>query len=267
MSCSLTLQYLGQAGFRIEYDGHALLIDPYLSYAVDRLEGFPPGFWTRAYPPPVRPYDLRDISLVLCSHDHLDHADPETLLGIADASPHCRFAGPRPTVALMQQIGIESERTVRLNTDHPIEWHGVQIVPVAAAHEDYDIDPEGYHRFLGYLLHCGGVTLYHAGDTVATPELSARLAREHVDIGLLPVNGADDDRRRQGIVGNMDVTAAAALTERHHFGLLVPMHYDLYLNNGLSDDAFAAAWRRQPGAARIPLKTFRPGESLQWKTA
>jgi L-ascorbate metabolism protein UlaG (beta-lactamase superfamily) len=76
MNRALTIQYLGQEGFRFSDGVTQLLIDPYLSDSVDRLDGFPPGFWTRNYPPPVKPAALREIDLVLCSHDHLDHADP-----------------------------------------------------------------------------------------------------------------------------------------------------------------------------------------------
>lgn len=264
MPASLTIQYLGQEGICLRDARRCVVIDPYLSYAVDQLAGFPPKFWTRNYPPPVRPAELRDVDLVLCSHDHLDHADPETLLGIAAASPRCRFAGPRPTVALMRTIGLAPERLIELNAEARFDWNGLTIDPIAAAHETYETDEHGWHRFLGFLLRWDGATLYHAGDTVLTPELPKRLSRERIDIAFVPVNGADDARRRLGIVGNMDVAAAAVLAAEQRFGLLVPLHYDLYPNNGLSADAFAAAWVGQPAAARVRLKVFQPGECLPW---
>jgi L-ascorbate metabolism protein UlaG (beta-lactamase superfamily) len=102
---------------------------------------------------------------------------------------------------------------------------------------------------------------------VATPQLSERLERERIDVGFLPVNGADDTRRRLDIVGNMDVAAAAAFAARHRFGVLVPMHYDLYPNNGLTAGQFDAAWSAQPAAESMPLKIFRPGEHWTWQKA
>lgn len=258
----LTIQYLGQAGFRISDGDRTLVIDPYLSASVDRLEGFPPGFWRRAYPPPVRAAELTTVDLVLCSHDHLDHADPETLKTIARSSPDCRFGGPWPTIDLLRRLGFAGERMISFDADRPFEWDGITIDPVAAAHEDYETDTQGHHRFLGFILRWPNATLFHAGDTVATHALSTRLARERIDIGFLPVNGADDARRRLGIVGNMDVAAAAALATERGFGLLVPMHYDLYANNGLSDAAFAHAWSNLCPPPTIPLKVFRPGECV-----
>lgn len=256
----LTLQYLGQTGFLLTDGAHTLIIDPYLSYSVDNLPGFAPEFWIRNYPPPVAPSELRNVDLVLCSHDHLDHADPESLLGLAAASPHCRFAGPHQTVALFHQIGLVPARTFAVDADQPFAWHDATVKPIAAAHEDYEVDADGHHRFLGFLIHWHNRTLYHAGDTIATPQLSARLERERIDVGLLPVNGADDARRQLDIVGNMDVASALTLADRHRFGLVVPMHFDLYPNNGLTPAQFAAAWFSHPAAKRVPLKLFEPGE-------
>lgn len=263
----MEIQYLGQEGFRFQDGARAVVVDPYLSYSVDRLTGFPPGFWKRNYPPPVAAAALVDTELVLCTHDHLDHADPESLLGIARASPGAIFAGPRATVGLMQQIGIPAERTLVLNARRESNWRGVTIEPVAAAHEDYEIDADGFHRFLGYLIHWADAVFYHAGDTVVAPGLVAHLEQRRVDIAFLPVNGGDDARRRLGIVGNMDVAGAADLAARCRFRTVVPMHYDLYPNNGLTNEEFESAWSRQPEAAKIELLRFTPGETTHWPIA
>ena len=41
---------------------------------------------------------------------------------------------------------------------------------------------------MGYVIHCDGVTVYHAGDTDVIPEM-ANLADEHIDYALLPIDG------------------------------------------------------------------------------
>lgn len=264
MHPSLKFQYLGQAGLRITDSTTTIVIDPYLSYSVDRLEGFPPGFWTRNYPPPIDPRRLADVNLVLCSHDHLDHTDPATLGPIAQASPHCRFAGPIPAIARMHATGIHLSRCIALNAGQCLAINEVLIETIAAAHESYEIDAAGNHQFLGFLIRWNGHTIYHAGDTVVTAELSARLEQERIDVGFLPVNGGDEDRRRLGIIGNMDVVAAAELAERRRFGLFIPLHYDLYASNGFSTDEFMRLWTRQPAAKEIALKVLRPGQGFEW---
>lgn len=259
---SLEIQYLGQEGFRLSDSRTTVVIDPYLSDSVDRLAGFPAGYWKRNYVPPVRPEDLRGVDLVLCTHDHLDHTDPTTLRAMAAASDACLFAGPRISVEAMLAAGLPQERTRVLNAGTPYAHRDVAVEPVPAAHEDYEVDAAGCHRFLGYLIRWGGRTLYHAGDTVVTPELSARLAREQIDIGFLPINGGDEARRAMGVVGNMNAADAAALAARHHFKLVVPMHHDLYPCNGEKLETFLAEWRKQPAAGRGQVRALAPGESM-----
>jgi mannitol-1-phosphate 5-dehydrogenase len=257
----IAIQYLGQVGFLFRHKGLTIAIDPYLSYSVDKLDGCPPNFWVRNYPPPVDPGQLHDVDLVLCTHDHLDHTDPETLRAIAAASPNCLFAGPRVSVEEMKRGGIAADRTICLNANVPFPFRDVIIDPVAAAHEDYETDGEGFHRFLGYILRWDGLTFFHAGDTVATSQLSERIRSETIDVAFLPINGVTEARRKTGIVGNMDGRAAAQFAKGQRINLVVPTHWDLYSNNGAEVGGFLAAMDSTPGSNAKP-KIFQPGEKL-----
>jgi L-ascorbate metabolism protein UlaG (beta-lactamase superfamily) len=258
----MQLQYLGQVGFLIREGDTTLVIDPYLSDSVDRLPDPPKGFWVRNYPPPVAPSALSSVDLVLCTHDHLDHTDPETLLGIAAASPSCEFAGPAPTVRLMRESGLAAVRTRELDAGKPWRFREITIGPVAAAHEDYETDGEGRNRFLGYVLRWGGITIYHAGDTLVTPELKRLIAAQRPDLAILPINGRDAARQAIGVVGNMTAAEAAAFAVDIGCGLVVPVHYDLYPKNGVPLSDFVTAWERYPVARRPRLKAFLPGETI-----
>lgn len=44
---------------------------------------------------------------------------------------------------------------------------------ISAAHYELEVD-QGYSRWMGFLIECNGVTIYHSGDTVVIPELRAR---------------------------------------------------------------------------------------------
>ncbi|MEI6071734.1 MAG: MBL fold metallo-hydrolase [Verrucomicrobiae bacterium] len=261
----IAIHYLGQVGFLLQHRGLSVVIDPYLTDSVDRLEGFPSGFWVRSYPPPVSPCSLQGIDLVLCTHDHLDHTDPETLLGIAAASPGCRFAAPKASAEAMLRAGIDAGRIDVLNEGLPYSFRELLVEPVAAAHEEYETDIEGRHRFLGYLLHWDEITLFHAGDTVITPRLSETLSKHAIHVAFLPINGGDDARRKLGIVGNMNAAEAVALAVQQRFGLLVPTHYDLYPNNGAALAGFAASLETHPVADRPKFKAFQPGERIVYR--
>jgi L-ascorbate metabolism protein UlaG (beta-lactamase superfamily) len=261
MNDDLTICYLGQVGFLFRRHGLTVVIDPYLS---DSGAAISP-IWVRNYEPPVQPHALSEVDLVLCTHDHGDHTDPESLLGILSASPRCRFAGPRISAREMERAGIPPSQITVLNEGSGLTLQDLTVEPIAAAHEDYETDPEGHHRYLGYLLHWGGLTLYHAGDTIVTPELEKAVGRYPVDVGFLPINGRSEDRRKQDIVGNMDSAEAlrfsAGLAKQRGFRLLVPTHYDLYAVNGADIAEFADLWEKTPGP-KPRFKTFQPGEEI-----
>jgi L-ascorbate 6-phosphate lactonase len=249
--------HLGQMGILLQRAGVAIAIDPYLTDSCDGGIEFPKGYWSRNYPPPIAPEQLTAIDLVLCTHDHGDHLDIETVTAIAKASPQCRFAGPRACVRLMQTAGISAHRTVVLNPPQPLFFHPVEIVPVAAAHEEYETDDMGCHRFLGYILRWGHLTFYHSGDTIVTPQLSGTLTRCPIDVAFLPVNGRDEFRRRKNIIGNMTAAEALALADSQNFGVLVPMHYDLFRNNSIPISEFVDQARQQ--YPDVKYRIMQPG--------
>ncbi len=260
----VAIRYLGQVGFLLERNGLRVVIDPFLG----GTDPEPGSIWIRNYVPPVQPHELKNIDLVLCTHDHDDHTDPATLRGIMTASPGCRVAGPRPSVEKMQKAGLDPAQLVVVNEGAPLKLGGLIVEPVAAAHERYETDAEGLHRFLGYLLHWDGLTLYHAGDTVATLELERAVGAHPIDVGFLPINGRDEHRRRQDIVGNMDageaIHFAANLAKRRGFRLLVPTHYDLFKCNAAELSHFVGLWENTQGA-KPGYRALAPGEQFVYE--
>ena len=121
---SVSIQYIGQVGVVLRKNGFNVVIDPFLSGSDDQLEGSTPNFWARRYAPPIQAESLNDIDLVLCTHEHLDHLDPETLQVIFAASPKCMFAAPRACIPLLEKIGIPAERLQALKAGTSFECQG-----------------------------------------------------------------------------------------------------------------------------------------------
>ena len=61
---SVSLTWYGQAGFRLAAGDSRVLIDPFLTGRPDRR-----------YEPPATAADFADVTLVLCTHEHVDHLD------------------------------------------------------------------------------------------------------------------------------------------------------------------------------------------------
>ncbi len=132
--------------------------------------------------------------------------------------------------------------------------------PVAAAHETFEYDGEGNHKFLGYILEANGVTLYHAGDTIVYDELPESLKAFDVEVACVPINGRDWKRRAANLAGNMNYREAADLGAAIGADLLIPLHYDLFRSNSENPAYFVDyLYHEYPGQR---FKMFAPGERM-----
>jgi L-ascorbate metabolism protein UlaG (beta-lactamase superfamily) len=222
------LRWLGQTGFMIRAGATTLLVDPYLSPHPDRLVA-----------PPFAPESATGTDAVLCTHEHWDHLDPETLPALAQASPEARIVVPAPIVEQVTRLGIDAARVVGARVGEPIAIGDVTVHPVSACHgveraDAYSFGRElsdGLDRYLGFVFECRGTRVYHAGDTIPYDGLAETLRALRAQLGLLPINGRDPEREGRGIVGNMSADEAAALAVAAGLDTVVPTHWDMFAAN------------------------------------
>lgn len=240
--------WLGQASFAVKGDV-LLYIDPYLSVPQGRT-------LRRLMDPPLRPDEVSNADVVLITHDHLDHLDPDTAPGIAAASPQARFVVPQPLVERLAALGIAREQITGAAVDRPVQLGSVQVTALPAAHTlrqgvtlsyDFDRDEQGHHRYVGYLISCNGVTLYHSGDTVVYQGMVERLRAQPIDLAFLPINGRDWAREAANIVGNLTYREAADLAAAAGIDTVIPMHYGMFAANDERPGYFVDyVWSRYP---------------------
>lgn len=217
----LAVWFLGQASVIVKGGGVTVYIDPYVSPNPDR-----------SFPPPIATAEITNMDVCLITHDHSDHLDEEALPVIGEQNPEARFMAPAVCLDRLQELGIQKNRlTAALPAEETELVSGLQVIPVAAAHEQLDRDEQGRPKYAGYILQLNGVTLYHAGDTVLFPELVEEMGSRNIDLALLPINGRDYYRGSRNIVGNMNYREAAEFAATSGFGTVVPLHYDLFAGN------------------------------------
>ena len=241
MNRNIKIHHLGQAGFSVKTDDAHIVIDPYLSYSVDDGDK-----WVRKFAPPILPSQLTDVDLVLMSHDHLDHIDPETLQKIAAASPHCRFAASAYYAKeRLSEIGIGADCVISLEADETLTLaENITVTPIPAAHEElHPCTPGGYEE-LGFVIDMHGRRIYHGGDTCVYDGLCELI--KGVDVGILPVNGRDEVRHQMNCIGNMNADEAAELAHKADVGLVIPCHWELYELNGETPENIRAAFAKYP---------------------
>lgn len=238
----IQVQPLGQSGFRFDLGGAIVYTDPYLTDSVAEREG---EDLRRLVPPPMLPHEVTDADWVLVSHEHLDHCDDSTLLPLSKASPQARFVAPAGVVEFLQQSGIPSERLVLAPEDGMRLAEGIRLTAVPAAHPDIERDAAGNLRFVGFVLQAHGRALYFAGDTSPAEEIVRSVTKlGRVDVAFVPVNERNHYKERRGIIGNMSVREALAFAEELGARTVVPMHYDMFQGNSLSEDEIRLVHRQ-----------------------
>ena len=115
------INWIGQAGFVFQTAGGAVIcIDPYYSNSIERYEGRPARrMWYNKF----KIANFRP-GLVLCSHDHLDHTDPETLPLIYTYSDAV-FAGPPSSISHMRRMRFCNERLLELKIGEKYRFRDV----------------------------------------------------------------------------------------------------------------------------------------------
>jgi L-ascorbate metabolism protein UlaG (beta-lactamase superfamily) len=197
------LWWLGHSGFVIKYYDIIFYVDPYLSRADS----------------PLNPAMVDHADMILCTHAHAPHLDPHTVPAMLGASARAKVIIPKSAAEHAHSIGIEYHRMTTTDSDLRVEYFKngtyARVYAVPSAHPELDYTPLGGYPYLGYLVRCGGVTIYHAGDCVPYESLVQRLRPYNVTIALLPISGP-----------NFTVEQAAQLAEQIGARWLVPMHYD-----------------------------------------
>jgi L-ascorbate metabolism protein UlaG (beta-lactamase superfamily) len=225
----LALWALGQVGFVIKGGATIAVIDPYLSDAIT-ARGGP----QRRIPIPIQPDLLSSTDIVLCTHEHDDHTDVATLKPLLDAAPHARAVVSPQSVDKLRNAGVSADQLEVPALGKAQQIKELRYTAIPAAHETLEVDAEQQSRWMGFLIECNGVTLFHAGDTIMKDEISRALAGQHIDIALLPMNGRDYFREQQGIVGNLLPREATELAHGLQADVLIPMHNDLFAGNRLN---------------------------------
>lgn len=271
---SMAVWFIGQAGFILKFSsGTICYLDPWLS----DLAGA-----TRAYPIPLDPDLVTNCDLLLTSHDHADHIDVDADPIIMQRSPQATWIAPGGAADLVRRLGGTQERAKLLNGDDSATVRDVRVTAIPSTHYGFFSEerftpaeeawyasipaqlPEakrGTERFLGFVLECDGLTVYHAGDNNGYRGFLERLARwPAFDLMLLPINGRDWFREQHGMIGNFTYREAAQVAHAARARLLVPYHFDGFIANNEYPDALVRYVTSD--GPRVPARVMELGERL-----
>ena len=233
----LHLWWLGQSGFLIQWQGHHLLIDPYLSDSLTKKYAGTNKPHIRMTERVIAPERLDFVDVVTSSHNHTDHLDADTLIPLLKVNPNLAMLVSGANVEFAaERLQVPAERLMPIRADgeaikiDPFTFHAIP-----SAHETLEQDENGDHRYIGLILQAGKWTIYHSGDCVPYDGLVEHLKRWKIDIAILPINGHDPAR---AVAGNFTGDEAAQLGKQINAGMVIPCHYEMFQFNTVSPQEF-----------------------------
>ncbi len=189
----LVIHPIRHATFLMQYGGKTIYVDPVGEAKV--FAGLP------------KP------DLVLVTHIHFDHFNPETLLALMPAGRRPVIIAPA-TVAEKIPDTLRGKSTVKvLANGEKTDVEGIAVEAVTAYNTT--AGKEKFHpkgRDNGYVLTMGGKRVYIAGDTEDTAEMRAL---KGIDIAFLPMN----------LPYTMSVPKAADAIRQFRPKIVYPYHY------------------------------------------
>jgi len=177
----MKITWLGQAGLLFDNGKVKIMVDPYLSNSVEKVE---PLNYRRV---PVKEEFLSVTpDVMIFTHDHLDHYDPETApIFLERKEKRMTVLSP---LSVWQKARVHGGAHNYVEFNRHTEWteYGFRFRAVKAAHSD----PYAIGVIIEDLLK--NKRYYITGDTLYNTEIFNDLT-ENIDIVFLPINGVGNN--------------------------------------------------------------------------
>jgi L-ascorbate 6-phosphate lactonase len=238
---SVALWWLGQNGYIFKTpEGTLAAVDLYLT---DSCAGTAPGIdLSRQFPVYIAPEELQ-VDLFVCTHNHQDHTDPETIRGLREKAK-MQFVGPAPSCPVFRAEGVPEANIVTAWPDCEIKFRDVTLRGTfAVPTDDSDLNHMGF-----VFDFAGGPKIWVTGDT-DFHELLYSAAKHKPDVMIVCINCG---------FNNLSHWEAAQVAAAVKPKAAIPCHYDLFRDNSVDPRQFKVALACQaPGVKYQELEHAR----------
>lgn len=208
----MRITFLGQAGLLFEKQEFRIMIDPYLSDSVEKIN---PNNYRRVNIS-ERIFEIKP-DVMIFTHNHLDHYDPETVRHFISNDSNVTVLAPKSVWDEVRKIG-GSNNYILFNRHTSWSEHGIRFTAVKAEHSD----PSA----IGVIIQDGEKKYYVTGDTLYNTEIFEDIPKDIYAL-FLPMNGVGN---------NMNKTDAVCFAKKVKAKKVVPIHIGMF--DSLSADDF-----------------------------
>lgn len=206
----MDFMWLGQAGILFEYGNIKIMIDPYLSDYCQKLN--PDNY--RRMPINNNIFNIQP-DILLITHEHADHLDPETCKKLLNKEREITVLAPENAWKELRKYG-NRHNYVMFNPGTMWTHNGIEFRAVKAEHSD--------RTAIGAIISIDNKHFYVTGDTLYNEEVISTV-KINPDYIFLPINGVGN---------NMNIADAVKFAEKVKAKSCVPIHW------GMFDDIDAA---------------------------
>ncbi len=200
----MKITFLGQAGLLFEKQDFKIMVDPYFSDSVEKVN---PKNYRRVK---VNKEFLKiKPNLIIFTHNHLDHYDPETAMSFINDDSKITVLSPQSVYENVKRIGGDNNY-VLFNRHTTWSESGIKFTAVKAEHSD--------STPIGVIIDDGEKKYYITGDTLYNEEIFGDIPNDIYAL-FLPVNGVGN---------NMNMSDAARFAKRINAKKTVPIHIGMF---------------------------------------
>lgn len=188
---------------------------------------------------PLDPFAIREVDLIMATHDHADHIDPNVAAAVMqNCGEHVKFMGPQSCVDLWTKWGVPAERCIVAKVGDVVEVGDVKIrvldafdrtalvtLPEGVSSTDKSILDHMDQRAVNYLFETTGGNLYHSGDSHYS-NYYAKHGNDHkIDVALMAYG-----ENPRGVTDKLNACDVLRAAECLKTQVVIPVHHDIWSN-------------------------------------
>ncbi len=227
----MKIQYLSHSFFKFAFKGLNILVDPFINHNSKDAK------YQSLIECPAKVDGLKDINLILVTHEHFDHCDKQAIEYIAKRDSSCVVAHE----SVLRNLDISPTLKKPVSIGDEINFKGATVKALPAHH------PSSFYP-LSFLLACDNISIFHAGDT----DLLDAFNSISPDIALLPIGGKM----------TMDLIDAVKVTKTMKPKVAMPMHYNTF--DFIKADPSEFSHRIDKSILKTKPVVLEPGKSFSF---